>query len=48
MDKLRRELVDLEIIRIPDSRHGSVFYTHRLQVVSAMRRFLGESNTSSR
>jgi pimeloyl-ACP methyl ester carboxylesterase len=40
ISKLRRELPHVTIVRIPDSRHGSFFLTHRQEVVTAMRKFL--------
>jgi hypothetical protein len=40
IERLRRELAHVEIIRVPDSRHISFFYTRRREVVQAMRRFL--------
>jgi len=39
--QIERELPGVEIVQIPDSRHVSFFLTHRVQVVSVMRRFLG-------
>jgi hypothetical protein len=40
MDRIQRELANVQILRVPGA-HDSFFLTSRAQVVTAMRQFLG-------